>query len=221
MDVYEAIKKRRDVRSWFSDKHIDNSTLGRILKAGNYAPSVGLSQPWNYILISDIETRKKIKAVVEEKRMDFYDLLPDEKKIKFRNIKIEGILESDLNMAVTCDVSRKGPDILGRATMPEMSEYSVVLSIENMWLAARAEGIGMGWISFIDPDRVKKILGIPESIKLVGYLAVGYLSEDHDIPELEEKKWEKRLDVSNFVYMDKWGEKPDPETLDKLEKLWI
>ena len=221
MDVYEAIKKRRDVRSWFSDKHIDNNTLGRILKAGNYAPSVGLSQPWNYILIRDIETRKKIKAVVEEKRMDFYNSLPDEKKIKFQNIKIEGILESDLNMAVTCDVSRKGPDILGRATMPEMSEYSVVLSIENMWLAARAEGIGMGWISFIDPDMVKKILGIPESIKLVGYLAVGYLSEDHDIPELEEKKWEKRLDVSNFVYVDKWGEKPDPETIDKLEKLWI
>ena len=192
MDVYEAIKKRRDVRSWFSDKHIDNSSLGRILKAGNYAPSVGLSQPWNYILIRDIETRKKIKAVVEEKRMDFYNSLPDEKKIKFQNIKIEGILESDLNMAVTCDVSRKGPDILGRATMPEMSEYSVVLSIENMWLAARAEGIGMGWISFIDPDMVKKILGIPESIKLVGYLAVGYLSEDHDIPELEEKKWEEK-----------------------------
>ncbi|AGO60469.1 5,6-dimethylbenzimidazole synthase [Ferroplasma acidarmanus] len=221
MDVYEAIKKRRDVRSWFSDKHIDNNTLGRILKAGNYAPSVGLSQPWNYILIRDIETRKKIKAVVEEKRMDFYNSLPDEKKIKFQNIKIEGILESDLNMAVTCDVSRKGPDILGRATMPEMSEYSVVLSIENMWLAARAEGIGMGWISFIDPDMVKKILGIPESIKLVGYLAVGYLSEDHDIPELEEKKWEKRLDVSNFVYMDKWGEKPDPETIDKLKNSWI
>lgn len=221
MDVYEAIKKRRDVRSWFSDKHIDNNTLGRILKAGNYAPSVGLSQPWNYILIRDIETRKKIKAVVEEKRMDFYNSLPDEKKIKFQNIKIEGILESDLNMAVTCDVSRKGPDILGRATMPEMSEYSVVLSIENMWLAARAEGIGMGWISFIDPDMVKKILGIPESIKLVGYLAVGYLSEDYDIPELEEKKWEKRLDVSNFVYMDKWGEKPDPETIDKLKNSWI
>ena len=221
MDVYEAIKKRRDVRSWFSDKHIDNNTLGRILKAGNYAPSVGLSQPWNYLLIRDIETRKKIKAIAEEKRMDFYNSLPDEKKIKFRNIKIEGILESDINMAVTCDASRKGPNILGRATMPEMSEYSVVLSIENMWLAARAEGIGMGWISFIDPDRVKKILGIPESIKLVGYLAVGYLSDDHDIPELEEKKWEKRLDVSNFVYVDKWGEKPDPETIDKLEKLWI
>ena len=221
MDVYEAIKKRRDVRSWFSDKHIDNNTLGRILKAGNYAPSVGLSQPWNYLLIRDIETRKKIKAIAEEKRMDFYNSLTDEKKIKFRNIKIEGILESDINMAVTCDASRKGPNILGRATMPEMSEYSVVLSIENMWLAARAEGIGMGWISFIDPDRVKKILGIPESIKLVGYLAVGYLSEDHDIPELEEKKWEKRLDVSNFVYMDKWGEKPDPETIDKLKNSWI
>lgn len=221
MDVYEAIKKRRDVRSWFSDKHIDNNTLGRILKAGNYAPSVGLSQPWNYILIRDIETRKKIKAVVEEKRKDFYNSLPDKKKIKFQNIKIEGILESDLNIAVTCDVFRKGPDILGRATIPGMSEYSVVLSIENMWLAARAENIGMGWISFIDPYIVKKILGIPESIKLIGYLAVGYLSEDHDTPELEEKEWEKRLDVFNFVYMDKWGEKPEPETIDKLKNSWI
>jgi 5,6-dimethylbenzimidazole synthase len=217
MEVYEAIRKRRDVRSWFSNKQIDNITLGRILKAGNYAPSVGLSQPWNYILIKDIATRKKIKALVEEKRKDFYNSLSDEKKIKFRNIKIEGILESDLNIAVTCDVSRKGPDILGRATIPEMSEYSVVLSIENMWLAARSEGIGMGWISFIDPNIVKKILNIPENIKLVGYFAIGYLTEEHDIPELEERGWEKRLDVSNFVYTDKWGEKPDVETINKLK----
>ncbi len=217
MDVYEAIKKRRDVRSWFSQKHINDSTLGKILKAGNYAPSVGLSQPWNYILIRNVETRKRIKAVVEEKRIEFYNSLPDEKKQKFRNIKIEGIVESDLNIAVTCDFSRKGPDILGRSTIHETSEYSVVLSIENMWLAARTEGIGMGWISFIDPDAIKKILHIPERIKLIGYFAVGYLSEDHNIPELEEKGWEKRLDISNFVYADEWGNMPPIETIEKIE----
>jgi 5,6-dimethylbenzimidazole synthase len=217
MDVYEAIKKRRDVRSWFIDRHISNDVLGRILNAGNYAPSVGLSQPWNYIVIRNIETRKKIKEVVEEKRMDFYKSLPDDKKIKFSGIKIEGILESDLNIAVTCDFSRKGPDILGRRTMPETSEYSVVLSIENMWLSATSEGIGIGWISFIDPESVKIILGIPEQIKLVAYLAVGYVSGEHNIPELQEKGWENRDNLSNFVYMDRWGTKPDEDMLALLK----
>ncbi|WP_337860604.1 5,6-dimethylbenzimidazole synthase [Ferroplasma sp.] len=216
MDVYEAIKKRRDVRSWFLKRHIESAVLGRILNAGNYAPSVGLSQPWNYIVVRDIETRKKVKENVEEKRMDFYRSLPDEKKTKFNNIKIEGILESDLNIAVTCDFSRKGPDILGRKTIPETSEYSVVLSVENMWLAAISEGIGIGWISFIDPESVKRILGIPEEIKLIAYLAVGYISENHDTPELEEKGWEKRDNLSNFVYMDKWGEKPDKNMMVSL-----
>jgi 5,6-dimethylbenzimidazole synthase len=211
MDVYDAIKKRRDVRSWFSPKPIDNKTLGRILEAGNHAPSVGLSQPWNYIIIRDSEIRKRIKDIVMDRRKEFYDSLPHGKKEKFKNIKIEGIMESNLNIAVTSDNSRKGPDILGKATIPETSEYSVVLSIENMWLAARAEGIGMGWISFFYPDNVKSVLGIPEEIKLIAYLAVGYLSEEHNIPELEEKGWENRLDASNFVYMDKWGEKPSTE----------
>ena len=205
MDVYEAIRKRRDVRSWFSGRHIENEVLSRILDAGNRAPSVGLSQPWNFIIIRNIETRKKIKSIVEAKRGEFYESLPDGKREKFRNIKVEGIMESDLNICVTCDSTRKGPDILGRATIPETSEYSVVLSIENMWLAARAEGIGMGWISFFDPEDIKPVLGIPENIKIIAYLAVGYLNEDHDIPELEEKGWERQIPISNLVYENFWG----------------
>jgi 5,6-dimethylbenzimidazole synthase len=214
MDVYEAIKKRRDVRSWFSSRQIENNVLSRILDAGNRAPSVGLSQPWNFIIIRNIEIRKKIKNIVETKRVEFYESLPEERKDKFNGIKIEGIMESDLNICVTCDNTRKGPNILGTATIPETSEYSVVLSIENMWLAARAEGIGMGWISFFDPDNIKPLLGIPENIKIIAYLAVGYLREDHDIPELEEKGWESRIGLSNLVYENTWGTPPE----DDMEK---
>jgi 5,6-dimethylbenzimidazole synthase len=218
MDVYDAIKKRRDVRSWFSSRHIGNDVLSRILDAGNRAPSVGLSQPWNYIIIRDIETRNKIKNMVEAKREEFYETLPRERKDRFKGIKIEGIMESDLNICVTCDNTRKGPHILGRGTIPETSEYSVVLSIENMWLAARAEGIGIGWISFLDPDDIKPVLRIPENIKIIAYLAVGYLNEDHDIPELEEKGWESRTGLSSLVYENHWGTSPGRDLEKALEK---
>lgn len=214
MDIYEAIRKRRDVRSWFSGRHIENDVISRILDAGNRAPSVGLSQPWNFIIIRNVETRKKIKSIVEAKKEEFYKGLPDGKKEKFKNIKIEGIMESDLNICVTCDSTRKGPDILGRATMPETSEYSVVLAIENIWLAARAEGVGVGWISFFNPEDIRPVLSIPENIKIIAYLAVGYLKEDHDIPELEEKEWEIRTPVSKLVYENLWGNPPE-ENLEK------
>ena len=218
MDVYDAIRKRRDVRSWFSSRHIENDALSRILDAGNRAPSVGLSQPWNYIIIRNIETRKKIKSMVEAKREEFYETLPRKRKDKFKGIKIEGIMESDLNICVTCDNSRKGPNILGRGTIPETSEYSVVLSIENMWLAARAEGVGMGWISFFNPDDIKPVLGIPENIKIIAYLAVGYMKEEHDIPELEEKGWESRAGLSGLVYENAWGTPPEDGLEKALEK---
>ncbi len=207
MDIYEAIKKRRDVRSWFSNEKIQDETISRILLAGNYAPSVGLSQPWNFIIIKDINIRKEIKKLVDNKRKEFYDSLPEDKKEKFKDIKIEGILESYINIAVTCDFNRKGPDILGRSFIKETSEYSTVLAIENMWLAARSENIGMGWISFFNPEDVKKILNIPEDIKLIAYLTLGKLTEDHDIPELEEKNWEKRNGLSNYVFFNKWNNK--------------
>ncbi|KJE50067.1 MULTISPECIES: 5,6-dimethylbenzimidazole synthase [Acidiplasma] len=217
MDVYTAIKKRRDVRSWFSNEKIPDEIISKILMAGNYAPSVGLSQPWNFIIIKDIDIRKKIKSIVDKKRIDFYNSLPYNKKNKFERIKIEGILESYINIAVTCDFSRKGPDIIGRSTIRETSEYSVVLAIENMWLAARSENIGMGWVSFFDPEDVKDVLKIPESIKLIAYLTLGKLTEDHDIPELEEKNWEKRNNLSEYVFMDRWGNNPDKSFCDLIK----
>ncbi len=209
MDVYEAIRKRRDVRSWFDSKPVPDEILAKILMAGHLAPSVGYSQPWNFIIIKKLETRKKIRKLVIDKRADFENRLNGDKKNIFNTIKIEGILESYLNIAVTCDFERAGPDIIGRSTMKEMSEYSSVLAIENMWLAARAENVGIGWISFFDPEDINKILGIPEKIKLVAYLALGYLREDHKIPELEERNWRKRENLSSLIYEESWGNNID------------
>ena len=160
-------------------------------------------------MIKDMNIRKKVMDLVNKKRCEFYNSLPEDKKEKFEKIKIEGILESYVNIAVTCDFNRKGPDILGRAFIRATSEYSTVLAIENMWLAARSENIGIGWISFFNPEDVKKILNIPDEIKLVAYLTLGKLTEYHDKPELEEKQWEKRHNLSEYIFMDKWNNKPD------------
>ena len=209
MDIYDAIKKRRDVRSWFSNEKIPDETISKILLAGHYAPSVGLSEPWNFIIIKDINTRKKIKELVDKKRSEFYNSLPEDKKEKFEKIKIEGIIESYANIAVTCDFNRKSPNILGRTFIKETSEYSTVLAIENMWLAARSENIGIGWVSFFNPEDVKKILNVPDEIKLVAYLTLGKLTEYHNKSELEEKHWGKRHNLSEYIFMDKWNNKPD------------
>ncbi|MEM0139931.1 MAG: 5,6-dimethylbenzimidazole synthase [Ferroplasma sp.] len=220
MDIYEAIKKRRDVRSWFDSRHVPEPILAKILLAGHYAPSVGYSQPWNFILIKDNDTRMKIKKLVEAARSEFSSTIGPDKRKLFEDIKVEGIMESDLNIAVTCDFDRAGPDIIGRSTIRETSEYSTVLAIENMWLAARSENIGIGWISFFNPEDVKKILGIPENIKLVAYLALGYLRENHEIPELEEKGWRMRENLSKLVYRENWGnsiEKRLSETINRMD----
>ncbi len=221
MDIYTVIKKRRDVRSWFDDRVIPENVIAKILMAAHYAPSVGFSQPWNFIMIKDISTRNKIKNLVIEKRKEFESNLSEEKKSLFSDIKIEGIMESYMNIAVTCDFERSGPDIIGRSTIKETSEYSAVLAIENMWLAARSENIGIGWISFFNPEDVKKILKIPENIKLVAYLAMGYLKEEHDIPELQEKKWKDRMQLEDLIFSEKWNNKPDGQLIKSIKNTYL
>ncbi|EZQ11369.1 MULTISPECIES: 5,6-dimethylbenzimidazole synthase [Acidianus] len=206
MDVYEAIKKRRDIRSSFKKEPIPDEVLSKILLAAHLAPSVGYSQPWNFILIYSEDTRRRILEEVMRQREVFKNKLEGERKELFSNIKIEGILDTPLNIAITCDPSRFGPNVLGRHTMPETCEFSTVLGIENMWLAARSEGIGIGWVSFMDKETIKRILGIPENVKLIAYLCIGYVTSFPEKPELEEKGWGNRLRLSDLVYVDKWGE---------------
>ncbi|WP_054837579.1 5,6-dimethylbenzimidazole synthase [Metallosphaera hakonensis] len=207
MDLYEAIKRRRDIRSTFKSNPIPDDVLARILMAGHLAPSVGFSQPWNFIVIRDIDVRKKILEEVLRQREEFAKRLDEDRRKIFEKIKIEGILDTPLNIAVTCDPSRFGPNVLGRHTMPETCEYSSVLAVGNMWLAARAEGIGMGWVSFMEKETVKTILKIPHDVKLIAYLCLGYVTHFPEVPELEEKGWNSRLPISELVFLNQWGSK--------------
>ncbi|MFP3400500.1 5,6-dimethylbenzimidazole synthase [Acidianus sp.] len=221
MDLYDAIKGRRDIRSYFKPDPIPDEVLAKILLAAHLAPSVGYSQPWNFIIIRDENIKRKVKEEVERQRLRYRELLDEGRRKLFDTIKIEGIMEAPINIAVTCDPSRFGPHVLGRITMPETCNYSTVLAIENLWLAARAENLGMGWVSFLDKNKIKEILGIPSNVEFIAYLTLGYVTKFPERPELEEKGWNYRLPLSEVVFEDRWGNKPNEKLLEKLNSAKI
>ncbi|NRF26167.1 5,6-dimethylbenzimidazole synthase [Vibrio coralliilyticus] len=180
--LYKVIFSRRDVRRDFISKAIPEDVLLRILTAGHHAPSVGFMQPWDFILVTE------------------------EKREKYRSFKLEGILEAPLGICVTCDRERNGPVVIGRTIKPEMDLYSTVCAIQNMWLAARAENIGLGWVSIIHDDVLRSVLGIPEAKDIIGYLCLGYVSKFNDKPELEEFGWLKREDLNQLIHKEKWSQ---------------
>jgi len=203
--VYRVIRARRDIRK-FSDRAVPADILERILEAAHFAPSVGFMQPWNFIVIKSQEIRHKVKESFEKtNKAELAKLTESKRQELYAQFKLEGILESPLNIAVTCDQRRDAPFVLGRAPMPETDVYSTCLSIQNMWLAARAEGVGMGWVSIMDRAEVEKLLGLPEQVKLVAYLCVGYPVEFRDIPMLQEVGWKARTDLQKLIYEDSWG----------------
>jgi len=220
MDLYEAIKRRRDVRSFYKGGEISDDVLAKILMAGHLAPSVGFSQPWNFIIVRDMEKRRKIKELAMKEREKFREELSKDRKKIFDNVKIEAVLDTPVNIAVTCDPTRFGPNVLGRRTIPETCQYSSVLAVENMWLAATSEGIGMGWLSFFMEEDVKKILEIPNHVKLVAYLTLGP-AEIPERPELEIFGWGKRMKLSEVVNEESWGKPARRELVEKLEKVRI
>lgn len=203
--IYRVIQARRDIRN-FSPEPVPAGVLRRILEAAHFAPSVGFMQPWNFILIASAEFRRQIKKSFLETNSGEMEKIPDEKrKDLYRSLKLEGIVESPLNIAVTCDSRRGGPFVLGRAPMPETDVFSTCLAIENMWLAARAEGVGVGWVSILDRGGVEKMLLLPDGVRLVAYLCVGYPVEFRQAPMLEEKGWRSRLNLDGMVFQDSWG----------------
>ncbi|MGV9432057.1 5,6-dimethylbenzimidazole synthase, partial [Nocardia sp. NPDC003648] len=148
LSVYDAIRLRRDVRAEFTGELVDDDTLWRILDAAHRAPSVGNSQPWDFVVVRKPDTLRRFADHVADKRVEFRDALPAERAETFEPIKIDGIVESGTGVVVTHDDRRGGPQILGRATVPETGVYSTVLAIQNLWLAATAERVGVGWVSF-------------------------------------------------------------------------
>ena len=218
--LYKAIYSRRDVRSHFNSKPINDDILSRILHAAHHAPSVGFSQPWNFILIKDTNTKKKIKESFEKEKNRSSQLVEEPKRSKYLSFKLEGILESTVNLCVTYDPSKFGPFVIGRSSIPEAGLYSVCCAIQNLWLSARTEGIGLGWVSILSNDTLKEILDIPEHVVPVAYLCLGYVDDFAKKPDLETAGWLPRLELKDVVYFEKWNDKEnkDWESIQKMIK---
>jgi len=203
--VYRAIYERRDVRSHFVDTPIPDAVLGRILNAAHHAPSVGFMQPWDFIVIRDEAVRRAVHDNFARANQDAASIYSGERRELYSDLKLEGILRAPVNVCVTCDRSRNRGHGLGRQSSPETDVYSTVCAIENLWLAARAESLGVGWVSILDFEDLKKSLRIPEHVMVVAYLCVGYVSEFGSRPDLEERGWEDREDLARLVHFDGWG----------------
>ncbi|WP_292896215.1 5,6-dimethylbenzimidazole synthase [Nitratireductor sp.] len=202
--VYRAIATRRDVRGEFLPDPICEDALSRILAAAHQAPSVGLSQPWDFILVRDRKTRARVAEIFAEANEEAAGRFPAERQAQYRSLKLQGILSAPLNICVTSDPTRGGPVVLGATHMADTDLFSTVCAIQNLWLAARAEGIGVGWVSILHENRVKAVLGIPAHLRLVGYLCVGHVRGFHDRPELEKRGWRERDDLAMHVHNERW-----------------
>lgn len=204
---YKAIYSRRDVRSHFISRKIEDDVLSKILHAAHHAPSVGFSQPWNFILIKNKETKKKIKNSFEEEKNRSAKLVEEPRRSKYLSFKLEGILESPINLCVTYDPTKFGPFVIGRSSIPEAGLYSVCCAIQNLWLSARTEGIGLGWVSILSNDTLKEVLSLPEHVIPIAYLCLGYVDEFGEKPDLEISGWLPRLELKDVVFFERWNDK--------------
>lgn len=199
----EILIHRRDVRgNHFLKTPIPKDAIDTILEAGLAAPSVGFSQPWEFVLIRDQQTKQAVKETFSEETEKAALSFEDQKQQEYIQLKLEGILESPLNMAVFYK-PKEGP-VLGQTSMPNMGKYSVVCAIQNMWLMARSLNIGMGWVSILDPEKVKKVLNAPPENQLIGYLCFGYTDMFYNQPELELRKWDRKKLQKEVVIEEKY-----------------
>ncbi len=204
--LYRVLLSRRDVRGQFLPDPVDDAVLARILTAAHYAPSVGFMQPWSFILVRSPDVRAQIKSAFETANAQAAEMFEGDKQTVYRSLKLEGIMDAPLNICVTCDRDRVGPVVLGRTHIPTMDLYSTVCAVENLWLAARAEGLGLGWVSIISEPALKDILGLPERVVPVAYLCIGKVSHFFAQPELAERGWRRRLDLADLVCLDRWND---------------
>jgi 5,6-dimethylbenzimidazole synthase len=203
--LYRAIYERRDVRSHFLPQPVPDDVLGRILDAAHHAPSVGFMQPWDFLVIRDADIRQAVYRNFESARRQAGEAYKDEQRKLYDSLKLAGIIEAPVNVCVTCDHTRPKGSGLGRQTDPAVDLYSAVCAVQNLWLAARAESLGVGWVSILDLEQLKSTLGIPAELTLVAYLCIGYVSEFRPQPDLEEKGWETRSSLASVTHFDRWG----------------
>jgi len=219
--VYRAIEERRDVRRDFLPDPIPSDILERVLAAAHRAPSVGFSQPWDFIVIADAGRRARIKALAEQSRQDFADALPAGRARTFDRLKTEAILQTPVNIVITCDPTRGGRHTLGRHAQPQTAAYSSVLAVANLWLAARAEGLGVGWVSFFSERELAAELGLPPHLEVVAYLCIGYVASFAPEPELALAGWARRRPLGWAVHAEEYGnrELPGREAVSLLDEV--
>ncbi|MBO7940104.1 nicotinate-nucleotide--dimethylbenzimidazole phosphoribosyltransferase, partial [Streptomyces sp. S9] len=208
--VLKVMRERRDIRNGFRGDPIPHEVLLRVLEAAHTAPSVGHSQPWDFVVIRSAETRNAMHELAMRQRDAYAKSLPKGRAKQFKELKIEAILETPVNIVVTADPTRGGRHTLGRHTQPQMAPYSAALAVENLWLAARAEGLGVGWVSFFDEREMVRALGLPEHLEVIAYLCVGYVDEFPAEPELMQAGWAKRRPLSWVVHEETYGRRALP-----------
>ncbi|HLL35808.1 MAG TPA: nicotinate-nucleotide--dimethylbenzimidazole phosphoribosyltransferase [Streptomyces sp.] len=208
--VLKVMRERRDIRNGFRSDPIPHEVLLRVLEAAHHAPSVGHSQPWDFVVIRSADTRRAMHELAMRQREAYAKSLPKGRAKQFKELKIEAILDTPVNIVVTADPTRGGRHTLGRHTQPQMAPYSAALAVENLWLAARAEGLGVGWVSFFDEREMVRALGLPEHLEVIAYLCVGYVDEFPDEPELMQAGWSKRRPLSWVVHEETYGRRALP-----------
>jgi 5,6-dimethylbenzimidazole synthase len=200
--VYRAIRERRDVRSGYLARPLENDILLRLLSAAHMAPSVGLMQPWRFVVVRDAGLRAAVHdnfLCAKRKAAAAYTA---QRRAAYDQLRLEALLDAPQHLCVLCDgISERGHG-LGRNSMPQTATYSVACAIQNLWLAARVEGIGVGWVSIVDPAAIKTLLRIPSHLELVAYLCLGYVESFSDVPDLERDGWEHREEIVSLVKID-------------------
>jgi len=204
--VYRAIETRRDVRDQFLPEPLPDDLVGRLLQAAHSAPSVGFMQPWNFLLVRSEATRRAVHAAFLKANAEAAEMFAGERQAAYRALKLEGILKAPLSICVTCDPTRGGTVVLGRTHNPRMDVYSTVCAVQNLWLAARAEGVGVGWVSIFHDSDIRQALAIPEHVEIVAWLCVGYVDKLYAEPELAVKGWRQRLPLEELVFEERWPE---------------
>jgi 5,6-dimethylbenzimidazole synthase len=213
--LYRAIYERRDVRSVFRPDELASDVLARLLDAAHHAPSVGFMQPWRFIVIRERRVRQTIHEMFDRARRKAAQIYTDDRRAMYDSLKLAGIVEAPINLCVVCDEATMRGHGLGRQTMPETALYSTVCAVQNLWLAARAEGVGVGWVSILDVDELRGALEIPEGVIPIAYLCLGYVTEFGAQPELEITGWEQRAPLASFIHFERYGATDEP----RAEKL--
>lgn len=203
--MYGAIRARRDVRRFRPDA-VAAEVLERVLTAAHAAPSVGHSQPWRFLVVDDPQLRQRAAVMADSERLAQAAELDPESARQLLDLQLEGVREAPLGVVVCCDRRVAAAGVLGRATFPDADVWSCACAIENLWLAARAEGLGVGWVTLFRPTELASLLGLPEGVITLGWLCLGWPDERPPTPGLERAGWSRRAPLSSVVFRNHWPE---------------